>query len=146
MARQGVRLLALTQVGAHCQLLQAQGGGVMTFAEDGRRDNRVAAWTVGNKCKSKEVAGASAAEMPESQTWDNNDFWGFEEGDEAASPHAGVRDALRCGHGEEGVLKHGLSACFLFDGARGAITDLHSCLDRAVRNLIEVKTGVGALM
>ena len=136
MARQGVRLLALAQVGSHCQLLQAQGK-VMPFTEDGRRDDRVAAWTAGNKHESKEFAGTSAAKVPKNQTWDN-DFWGFKEGNEAASsqagPHEGARDALICGEGTESVLNRGLSACFLFDGARGAITDLQSCLDRAVKN------------
>ena len=127
MARQGIRLLALAQVGAHCQLLQTHGNGIVPSMEVGALEGQV----------DGKIGGfhASPSKVANDVQWNNND-WDFDEADEVegstVGPDAEIKYIPKDGDHEE-LLKYGLASCFLFDGARGFITDLCGSLDRAVR-------------
>ena len=134
MARQGIRLLALAQVGDHCQLLQTHGGGIAPSSEVGVQKGQVDG-EMGASGTLPEGVHASPPMVANDQQWNNND-WDFDEADEVdgstVGPEAVIKDFPKDGDCEE-VLKYGLASCFLFDGARGFITDLSISLDRAVR-------------
>ena len=129
-ARPGIRLLALAGVGAHCQLLEA------------RVPLRPSELAADRLLVQQGVSVSSKTCANKEQDLGFQTSWSFdddsEDGASAGSPvpKGPAAAAADCCSGDRDsgapcLFAPGRAGCFLFDGARGTITDLCSSLARA---------------
>ena len=125
--RQGVRVLALARVGAHCQLLE-------TFELQGSSPDAPQAEGAGQRAQASWPPTSANQHVGESDlSWHfDNDEEHCESGDNSGKDQHPTGQH-RSDHNDlltqRSCISKSRSCCFLVDGAQGTITDLRSCLN-----------------